>query len=88
VEDSVEGVALIFGVDEKVFNRPPIRQLSLHKFHSHGQQIPPAMAQIVKNYGLMSLLGQQPRHGTTYVPRTACYQDLHKKDCPFPNALD
>jgi hypothetical protein len=39
------------------------------------------MAKVVKNYGLMPIFHQQASDSTTYIPRTTCYQYLHKK--PF-----
>ena len=45
----------------------------------------PAMAQVVKNDGLVPILRQQTSDSTTYIPRTTCYQDLHNK--AFPSQL-
>jgi hypothetical protein len=83
VEDAVEGLSESFGGSEKVFKSGPVCQLSLDKFHARGQKIAPAVAQVVKNDGLMAIFGQQLRHCSTNVPRAACNQYLHKK-LPFP----
>ena len=47
------------------------------------QQVAPAMAQVVKNDCLMPIFRQQPGDGTTYIPRAAYNQYLHKKAVPF-----
>jgi hypothetical protein len=79
VEYSVEGLACCFGSDEKVFKRGPVSNLSLDKIHPRRQQIPPAVTQIVERHRLMSCFDKQFRHCTTYVPRPARDQYLHKK---------
>jgi hypothetical protein len=58
VEDAVEGFSLGFGGGEKLIQSGPVGQLSLYKFDAGGQKIAPAMAQIVKNDGLMPILNQ------------------------------
>jgi hypothetical protein len=78
VEDSVEGLALLAGGDEKVFKSRPVGQLPFDKFHPFRQKIAPAMAQVVKDNSSMSQFDKQAGHCTTYVPRAACDQYLHK----------
>jgi hypothetical protein len=80
VEDAVEGLTVFFGCDEKAFKGSAISKFTLDEIHSRWQQIAPAVAQIVINNGLMSALGQQTGDCTTYVPRTASNQYLHKKN--------
>jgi hypothetical protein len=83
VKDTVEGPSLGSCGSEKLFNGRPILQLSLNELYPWGQQVAPSMAQVVKNYGVMPIFGQQTRNSTTYVPRPASYQDFHEKTRPF-----
>jgi hypothetical protein len=78
VKNSVKGLTLALGRGEKVFKSWPVCQLSLDKIDSGRQKLTSAMPQIVKNYRLMAIFGQQTRNGSTDVPRTASNQDLHE----------
>jgi hypothetical protein len=51
----------------------PVCQLSLDELHAPRQQVPVAMAKVVKNNGLMPIFRQQASDSTTYIPRTTCY---------------
>jgi hypothetical protein len=81
VKNAVEGLSLLLGGDENAVKRRPVCQLSLDELHARRQQVTVAMAEVVKNDGLMPIFRQQASDSTTYIPRTTCYQDLHKK--PF-----
>jgi hypothetical protein len=81
VENAVEGFSLGFGCGEYQFQSWTVCQFSLDKFNARGQQVAPAMAQVVINNGLMAILSQKPGNSTTYIPRTASNQDFHEK--PF-----
>lgn len=82
VENAVERLPLLFRREKNTLKRGPVCQFSLDEFRAHRQQIPVAMAEVVKNDGLVPILGQQTSDSTTYIPRTACYQDLHNKAVP------
>jgi hypothetical protein len=79
VEDAVEGLILVAGGDEKVFNGVPIRQFPLDEFHPRGKQIAPSVAQVIEHHRGVSLGGKQAGDGTTYIPGTPGYEYLHKK---------
>jgi hypothetical protein len=79
VENAVKGFSLVFGRGEDIFKPGPVCQLTLDEFHSSREKVAPAMAQVVKNDDLGPIFGQQSRDCTTDVPRTSCYQYLHKK---------
>jgi len=83
VKHGVEGLSLVFGGDEKVFNRGPLCQLPLHKFHPCRQQIASSVTQVVINHHPVFRFGKKSRYCTTYVPRPACNQYLHK-NTPLP----
>ena len=53
-----------------------------------GQQLAPAVAQVVENNSFVAILGQQAGHSTTYVPCPPGYKDLHKKIYPFVNDFE
>jgi hypothetical protein len=57
VKNAVEGPSLGYCGSEKLFNSRPILQLSLDKLHSWGQKVASAMAQVVKNYGVIPICG-------------------------------
>jgi hypothetical protein len=82
VEDAVEGLSLGFCCGEDVFKPGTILQLSFYKLDSWGQKIATAMAKIVINDDLGSIIGQQPRDSTTYIPRTTSNKDFHEKTRP------
>jgi hypothetical protein len=82
VENAVEGLSLLLRRGENMLKRRPVCQLSLDEFHARRQQVAAAMAKVVKNNGLMAIFRQQASDSTTYIPRTTCYQDLHKKAIP------
>jgi hypothetical protein len=71
VENAVEGSTLIVGGDEKVFKRSTVSHFALNEFDAGRKQIAPPMAEIVKNYGLVSFFGQQACNCTAYIPRAA-----------------
>ena len=54
VEDAVEGLSLGFGGGENLLQSGPVCQFSLDELHAGGQKVAPAMAEIVKNNGLVS----------------------------------
>jgi hypothetical protein len=58
VEDAVKGCSLGFGGGEKLIQSGPVCQLSLDKIDTGGYKVAPAMAQIVKNDGMMPILSQ------------------------------
>ena len=87
VEDAVERSSHIVGCDKEVFKREPVSDFALHKLDTWGEQVAPAMAQIVKNHRLVSLFGKQSRNCPANVSGAAGNQYLHKKDCPFLNGL-
>jgi hypothetical protein len=58
VEDAVEGSSLGFGGNEKLIQSGPVCQFSLDKIDTGGQKVAPAMAQIVKNDGLVPIFSQ------------------------------
>jgi hypothetical protein len=78
VEHAVEGLALLFGVDEKLFKSPPVRKLAFHKFHALRNQFPPAVAQVIENNWFVPALGKKAGNSPTYVPRPSCDQYVHK----------
>jgi hypothetical protein len=87
VEDTIEGASRIVSGDEEIFEGEPVSEFALNKLDSYREQIAPAVAQVVKNEGLMSLFGKKSRNGCTNVPSTTSNQYPHKKDCPFVNTL-
>jgi hypothetical protein len=78
VQDAVEGASLGLGGGENLFKGGPVCQLTLNEINAGGQKVAPAMAQIVKNHGLVPIFNQQASDITTYVPRTASYEDFHE----------
>ncbi len=87
VENAVKGPSLLLSRGKNVLKRRPVCQLSLNELHAHRQQVAVAMAKVVKNDGLMPIRNQQASNSTTYIPRTACYQNLHMEAVPFRETL-
>jgi len=79
VEDAVEGFALAFGGDEKVFKQGPVSQIALDEIDACWEQVAAAVAEVIENHCLMSAFGKQSRDGTTYIPGPSGDQYLHKK---------
>jgi hypothetical protein len=78
VEYAVEGLAMCFSRDEKVFKRGPVSQLTLNKFHRRREKIASSVTQIIERHCPMSCFDKQFRNGNTNVPSAAGYQYLHK----------
>jgi hypothetical protein len=78
MENAVEGMALGLCLQENVFNQRPVGQIPYDEFHSRRQQIATAMAEVVEDDGLVTVLGQETGDSTTYVPGATCYQHFHE----------
>ena len=77
-----KGFPALLSGDEEAFNRRPVSYFSLDKIDAWWQQIAAAVAEVVKNDGLMSLFGKQSCDSATDVPRPSGNQYLHKNGCP------
>ncbi len=71
VENAVERVSQVAGLDEKVFKSEPVRHFTLDKVDAGWKQVTPAVAKVVKNQGLMSFFGKQASDGTADVSRAS-----------------
>src|SRR5208282_6391382 len=79
VENRVKSVVSVAGGQEDLLEAGTVAQLAFEQFHARRQQVAASVAQVVVNNGFVSIFCQASRNGTTYVPRTAGNQDLHKK---------
>src|SRR6185437_8419076 len=72
---------------EEVFNSGPIGHFAFNKFDSGGNELPPAVREVVVQHGLVPVFLEQRRHCTTDIPCPSGNQYLHKKHCPFRNSF-
>jgi hypothetical protein len=79
VENRIKRIMISAGGRENLLEMGTVGQLSLNQFHARRQQVAASVAQVVVDHGFMSILDQECRDGTSYVPRTAGNQYPHKK---------
>jgi hypothetical protein len=87
VKHGVKGVVTLVCRGKDCFDGLAVGQFALNELNAGGQQLAPAMAQIVENDGVMAIPGKQGCDSTTYVPGAAGYKNFHKKCCPFELSL-
>jgi hypothetical protein len=58
VKDAVKGFSLRLGGCKNLLKPRPVCKFSLNKINAGGQEVAPAMAQIVKNNGVGPILSQ------------------------------
>ena len=83
VEDAVEGRLFSGCVAKKLFDASTIGDVGFDEFDTGGDQIAAGVAEVIDDYDLVPLAGQERRNCAADISGPARYHDLHKKICPL-----
>jgi hypothetical protein len=78
VENAVKWLALVLCGNENLFQPGTICELAFDEFRAGGEQIAPAVLQVIENGGFVTLGDEETGNGTTYIPGTSGNYYLHK----------